>query len=92
MSNTSEKKSEEKIIYGFYSSKQYAHNKKIIYYLNMNDEVVQVTSVSKEDTIANFDDFIRLGKLKRHIPNFYIENYGYKYENFKDKILENDTS
>tara|TARA_Y100000389_G_C17355644_1_gene460935 strand:- start:139 stop:417 length:279 start_codon:yes stop_codon:yes gene_type:complete len=92
MSNTSNKKSEEKIIYGFYSLKQYTHNKKLIYYLNMNDEVVQVTSVSKEDTIANFDDFIRLGKLKRHIPNFYIENYGYKYENFKDKMLENDAS
>ena len=55
--------------------------------LNMNDEVVQVTEVSyNEDTNSKFDDLLNC-KLKRYIPNFYIENYGFKYEDFKDKML-----
>ena len=93
MSDTNNNKTETEPIFGFYSKKQYTHNKKIIYYLNMNDEVAQVTEVShNEDTNSKFDDFIKLGKLKRHIPNVYIENYGFKYEDFKDKMLENDAS
>mgnify|MGYP001311781865 CR=1 FL=1 len=91
MSNTNnnETEIETEPIFGFYSEKQKNKREKNIYYLNMNDEVVQVTEVShNEDTNSKFDDFIKLGKLNRYIPNFYIENYGFKYEDFKDKMLK----
>lgn len=89
MSNTSKKEIEEETNYGFYSSTQYANNKKKIYYLNMHDEVVQVTNVTTTNiNNTKFNDIISLGMLKKHIPNFYIENYGYNYENFKDKMLK----
>ena len=87
--NNNETEIETESIFGFYSEEQQNKREKNIYYLNMNDEVVQVTEVShNEDTNSKFDDFIKLGKLKRYIPNFYIENYGFKYEDFKDKMLK----
>ena len=90
MSDTSNKKIQNESIFGFYSETQYNNNKeKKIYYLNMNDEVVQVTNITTTNiNNTNFNDIISLGMLKKHIPNFYIENYGYKYENFKDKMLK----
>ena len=92
MSDTNNNK-KKKPVFGFFSQKQLnvkqRKKKKEIFYVNMDDKIVQVTEVShNEDTNSKFDDFIKLGKLKRYIPNFYIENYGFKYEDFKDKMLK----
>ena len=88
MSDTNNNK-KKKPEFGFFSDKQLRFNKQEIFYVNMDDKIVQVTEVSyNEDTNPNFNDSIKLGKLKRHIPNCYIEKYGFKYEDFKDKMLE----
>ena len=93
--NTQEKKEnngnkgKEEIIHGWYSSKQFSSNKKSIYYLNMNNKVIQVTHVSRDENAdCNFGDIMYLGTLQKHIPNFYVENYGYDYDKFKDKMLK----
>jgi hypothetical protein len=65
--------------YGYYSKKQFNillknNNNKInrpyIYYYNENNDIVQITEVSKNSNLKNFDDVIKLGKLtKFHSAN-----------------------
>jgi hypothetical protein len=59
------------IYYGYYSKQQFDIIKKkkespYIYYTDINDNIVQVTEVSKEsDIIRSFTDTVKLGKLKK---------------------------
>tara|TARA_Y100000816_G_C25804129_1_gene421062 strand:+ start:361 stop:654 length:294 start_codon:yes stop_codon:yes gene_type:complete len=57
--------------YGYFSQKQFnnilsnnKNSKPYIYYYNYDNKIVQITEVSKNSNLKNFEDVINLGKVK----------------------------
>ena len=58
---------DDKVIHGWYSEKQKEITHKEIYYYNMKDQVVVVTTVANSmDHGCKFDDMVYMGRLKTY--------------------------
>jgi len=56
----------DKVLHGWYSAKQKKLIQKEIYYYNMKDKIVAVTTVANSmDHGCKFDDMVYMGTLKK---------------------------